>query len=654
MKAMKLLSLLLVVVFLTSMMPLATPVYGATSTTFTAEELLGKPTDSSITINIVPDSTIIYHYQYGTSEGNYLWQTPDVEATGGQPGEVVISGLSPNTQYYYRMRYRAPEDSPDDWVNRAEQSFRTQRSPGSEFSFTVTSDMHEYFNTSTQNAMTNILNDHPDFHIDLGDIFLLDNVSSQTAVNNEYLAYRNPLYLDKIGGSVPVFLSSGNHENEEGWNLDDSPFSVGLASIQARKAFFPTPIDDGIFYSGNTDPLPAINETIYGDEFREDYYAWEWGDALFVVIDPFQYTMNNPYGSIAGEGSDDPVSGDQWNWTLGEQQYQWLKDTLEGSDAKYKFVFSHNMLGGIPRDISVNPAGYVRGGAEAAAYFEWGGLNADGSDGFASKRPGWEAPIHQLLLENGVSAYFHGHDHQYVYETRDGIVYQEVPSPGMGGSGFSGIYSEGDHGDYQTIEILPNSGYLRITVTPEVATVDYITSSNTTGVSNYSYSIEPNDGPTDPVISVTGVPLDAFTSAPGTPSDPQSFTISGSNLTADITATSTNADFQISLSSDSGFGPSLVLSQSGGSVSTTPIYVRFNRDIVGASSGNISLTSAGATTKNVAVSGTATSTALIPVTLDGAVSSATGDANASSVSFSHTTGSGTNRLMLVGVSWNCG
>ena len=73
-------------------------------------------------------------------------------------------------------------------------------------------------------------------------------------------------------------------------------------------------------------------------------------------------------------------------------------------------------------------AGYVRGGAEAAAYFEWGGENADGSWGFDTQRPGWGGvPIHQLMVENGVSAYFHGHDHQYVYETRDGIVYQESP-----------------------------------------------------------------------------------------------------------------------------------------------------------------------------------------------------------------------------------
>ena len=33
------------------------------------------------------------------------------------------------------------------------------------------------------------------------------------------------------------------------------------------------------------------------------------------------------------------------------------------------------------------------------------------------------------MMENGVSAYFHGHDHQYVYEVRDGIVYLSMPRP---------------------------------------------------------------------------------------------------------------------------------------------------------------------------------------------------------------------------------
>lgn len=478
---------------------LGMPAFGvqaATSITFTAEELLGKPTDTSITINIVPNSTIEYHYQYGTSPGSYTSQTPNVTAIANQPHEVTITGLSPNTHYYYRMRYHAPGDAMDDWVVRSEHSFWTQRARGNTFTFTVTSDAHAQFNTNHQNAMTNILNDAPDFNIDLGDTFMVDYTASQSAVNDRYLAFREPLYMDRIGHSVPIYLASGNHENEEGWNFDDTPFSIALGSVQARKAYFPTPIDQGPggFYSGNTDPLAAIDEATYGDEYREDYYAWTWGDALFVVIDPFQYTMNLPYTPTAGESSE-PVTGDQWSWTLGAQQFNWLRQTLENSNARYKFVFSHQMVGGIPRSIGGVGAGYVRGGAEAAAYFEWGGLNADGSPGFAAHRDPLvfgTTPIHQLMVANHVSAYFHGHDHQYVYETRDGIVYQEVPSPSMTGSGFSGIYIEGNHGTYNTIEMLPNSGYLRVTVSLNQATVEYISSATTSRTVNYTYTINPS------------------------------------------------------------------------------------------------------------------------------------------------------------------
>ncbi len=354
-------------------------------------------------------------------------------------------------------------------------------------------------NTAHQNAMTNIANEHPDFNIDLGDTFYVDNTTSQSAVNTKYLAYRNSLYLGKIGPSVPIFLSSGNHENEEGWNFDDA-FSIAQASIQARKLYYPTPVTDG-FYSGNTNILAAINATTYGDQLRENYYAWTWGDALFVVIDPFQYTMNLSYTPTAGEGTDDSVTGDQWSWTLGAQQFQWFKQTLENSTAKYKFVFSHQMVGGIPRGpIAGAGAGYVRGGCEAAAYFEWGGKNADGSAGFAAHRNAADfgtEPIHQLMIDNGVSAYFHGHDHQYVYETCDGIVYQEVPSPSMTGMGFDGIYTEGDYGTYQTIKRLASPGHLRISITPTQATVDYVSSSTTAGTVVYAYTIAPSiPGPT--------------------------------------------------------------------------------------------------------------------------------------------------------------
>lgn len=343
--------------------------------------------------------------------------------------------------------------------------------------------------------MTNILGERPDFNIDLGDAFEINNMISQEQVDSVYMLKRSPLYMGAIGSNVPVFLMTGNHENEEGWNFDDIPFSIALASVQARKMYYPMPIPGEGFYSGNMDLLPAIDEATYGDEYRENYYAWEWGDALFVVLDVFQYTMELPYPPSQAEGADDALTGDQWSWTLGEEQYKWFKQTLEQSKAKYKFVFSHHVTGGIPGDSPM--AGYVRGGAEAAHYFEWGGHNADGTWGFDTHRPGWGGvPIHQLMVANGVSAYFHGHDHQYVYEMRDGIVYQEVPSPSLDFDGFGGIYTEGDFNDYQTLKRIPsNSGHLKVKVTPEQAIVEYVRSGGngaSPGDISYTYAIEPN------------------------------------------------------------------------------------------------------------------------------------------------------------------
>ncbi len=106
-----------------------------------------------------------------------------------------------------------------------------------------------------------------------------------------------------------------------------------------------------------------------------------------------------------------------------------------------------------------------------------------------------------------------------------------------------------------------------------------------------------------PTITITGT-LTAFSSEPGTPSPEQSYSVSGTNLAEDISITAPT-DFEISATSGSGFGSSVTLSQSGGVVASTLIYVRFNRAVLGTSSGDISHVSSGASTVNLAVSGTA-------------------------------------------------
>lgn len=96
----------------------------------------------------------------------------------------------------------------------------------------------------------------------------------------------------------------------------------------------------------------------------------------------------------------------------------------------------------------------------------------------------------------------------------------------------------------------------------------------------------------------------------GTTSSELSYNVSGSNLTANIIITPPSG-FEISTTSGSGFvanPSSLTLTQSGGSVSSTTIYVRFSPASATAFSGNISHTS-GATTANVAVGGTGVNTA---------------------------------------------
>jgi phosphodiesterase/alkaline phosphatase D-like protein len=475
--------LLWLIVFLFSLSATGGEVDAAVS--FAAPELLARPTDHSVTVNVVANQTIEAYFQYGTEPGVYTNQTGTTAATGGTPLQVVIDGLSANTQYYYQMAYR--EVGTTDWIFRDAHSFHTQRAPNSTFTFTIISDSHMNGGGGNvalyQQTLNNVLAENPDFHLDLGDTFWMDGVTSATVANQRYLNQRS--WMGTISHSIPIFVSPGNHEQEEAWHLDDTgnpATSPPVLSANARKKYFPNPVPDA-FYSGNPDPYSYLD----GDHLREDFYAWTWGDALFVVIDPYWYTTTKPYiGNAGGGESSDVGSGDRWDWTLGKTQFDWLKTTLQTSNAKYKFIFDHHQLGGAED--------YVRGGAGTANLVEWGGYNKDGTTwGFSTRRPGWgDTPIHQLMVANHVTAFFHGHDHLYAYEARDGVVYQEVPSPALTGSGLSSYYNN----PYK-IKVLPSPGHIRVTVSPSQVTVDYVATSG--GAVSYSYTIAANSGTNPPV-----------------------------------------------------------------------------------------------------------------------------------------------------------
>jgi hypothetical protein len=462
----------------------------AASVPFTATELLTRPTNVSVTVNVVPSAAGQMYVQYGTTPGVYTQNTSTTTLVAGTPKTVEVQGLNPNTRYYYRI---ASSDNGVDWGYGSEHSFQTQRSQGSTFTFTITSDSHVNIllgsATQWQQTINNVANDHPDFEIDLGDTFSMDYsmVTTQDEADQRYLYQRQ--FFDVIGNSASIFIVRGNHEQQEAWHLDDTgdeATSQPILAVNAQKKYYPNPVP-GAFYSGDT----AQNSFINGDHLKEDYYAWTWGDVLFVVLDPFWYTTTKPFvGNTGGGETSDTGSGNRWDWTLGSQQFNWFKQVLQGSNAAYKFVFAHQMAGG-----SDDYGG--RGGAVPANLVEWGGYNTDGStyawDANRAVAQWGSTPVHQMMMANNVSAFFHGHDHQYGYEVRDGIVYQCLPAAGFSGSGF-GSYVEG--GDY-TIRAMPSPGHIRVTVTPTQSTVEYVSSAtDTNGEVVHSYIILP----TNPVI----------------------------------------------------------------------------------------------------------------------------------------------------------
>ncbi len=97
--------------------------------------------------------------------------------------------------------------------------------------------------------------------------------------------------------------------------------------------------------------------------------------------------------------------------------------------------------------------------------------------------------------------------------------------------------------------------------------------------------------------------ISACIGSPSASPNIQQFTVSGSGLTGNITAMAPTG-FEISLSTGGGYGNTVTLTQTSGAVSNTVIYVRSAASATGSISGNIVLTSPGASPQNVAVTGT--------------------------------------------------
>jgi hypothetical protein len=107
---------------------------------------------------------------------------------------------------------------------------------------------------------------------------------------------------------------------------------------------------------------------------------------------------------------------------------------------------------------------------------------------------------------------------------------------------------------------------------------------------------------------ITGAPLNPFSTTQGSPSAPQSVTVNGQGLTADI-AVAAPAGFEVSADGVS-YGGFLNISPVNNAISAAPLYTRIAASAaVGSPAGNVALTSAGSQSVSIAVTGTVTAAA---------------------------------------------
>ncbi|MFO0642106.1 MAG: metallophosphoesterase [Polyangiaceae bacterium] len=529
--------------------------------------LVGRPTDRSAAVSVLAkagDSAYVEVASAVDATRTSLVAPRTLAprtSTSGEPIVLEIDGLSPDTRYYYRVVYTAAGGTP---TQDALHTFHTRREKGKTFHFGVQGDTHpERFNDKMfhpelfRRTMEAVRDRQPDLYFTLGDDFSIEKIietfkaqnypaghSFQRAVEgalpfSEYQALGRPFsqpmivdgvgapqgsaaylgmrqdYFGLMGASTALMLTNGNHEQAHLANLGGVFNNASIWAAESRLKYYPLPAP-GDFYSGDDAKLLSANgyPTLGGDGLLRDYYAFTWGDALFVTLDPY---WHSPTVSPDSTLFDEPEP--KWGATLGDAQYQWLKRTLESSTAKWKFVFAHHVNGN------------NRGGAAIVGSQEWGG-----EPGFSTNRPGWAKPIHQLFVDTKVTIFFQGHDHMYAREKVDGVVYQEVPNPAdnsyfayncdaytppsitwQGPSGY-GVY------DAAFGQRLPNTGFLDVTVSEDRVRVDYVrtyrdvdlttnpnkvfTGSERNGEVAFSYSIpsSPADSPRTPYTCLGAAP----------------------------------------------------------------------------------------------------------------------------------------------------
>ena len=355
-------------------------------------------------------------------------------------GEWNIDGLTAGAAYQYQITARAGSGE----TSLFEGTVTTQRPAGQSFTFALVTDTHigsnlNYTNQGNpqtlQSASAAIADAAPDFVVNLGDMLDFHEYGfnapppDTSIARAAYLNYRQT--FGPTIASAAHFATIGGWDSESGCNTPDE-----IERARSQRLLY----------------LPGPTPRTYpeGGSPYQDYYAFTWGDALFVVLNVFTYTPTCHLLTTYPGSPDD--------WMLGDAQLAWLQTTLAGSSAKWKFLLIHHPVGGNAGDDS--DSAYGRGGGRAA-------------------QVGQQATVHALMRQYGVQIFFYGHDHVFTDMNVDDIHYS-LP----GSAGAIWYFTPDETGYTQDWEV---PGWGRVTVAPDGVHVQFL---DLTGQILYEYSLK--------------------------------------------------------------------------------------------------------------------------------------------------------------------
>lgn len=224
-----------------------------------------------------------------------------------------ISSLTAGQTYYYQFSVNGA-------AYGSTRHFVTARPAGTSFRFVILSDEHinvdpdagEIAAIKALKAIFDAMSPTPDFILNMGDLVTLDGVAdvdTEAEVLTQYLTAFD-LY-DAL--EYPAVFVPGNHEYYAG--------SLFPAYQSESATYLPL-----ARYGRNLLPLYSSTAT------SSEYFTFTWGDAKFVAVSPFPYTLEYGAASMVSH-----------EWSLGSTQAAWLKSQVQSSGEYMPIILSHTL-----------------------------------------------------------------------------------------------------------------------------------------------------------------------------------------------------------------------------------------------------------------------------------------------------------------------